>query len=326
MQKKYNWGVIAPGNIAHRFVSGLQHAPGAVLYAVGSRDSGRAKKFADEYGFEKAYGSYEELVSDGRVDVVYVAPPHPQHMECTLLCLNNRKPAVCEKPFAVNSAQAARMVECAKDAGVFLMEGMWTRFLPAIVKTRELIKSGAIGEVKHINADFSFRTSVDPNGRLFAPNSAGGSLLDVGVYNISFASMIYGGQPHRVNSYMSVGETGVDETTSALLEYSNGRTAFVMSSIRLTTCHEAAIFGEEGHIKLPSYWNGSKVILTNGDGSREFSFPYEASGFQFEAIEVMECLDGGLLESPVMPHAETLEIIGTLDKIRAAHGLCYPFE
>jgi len=326
MSAKYKWGILAPGNITHRFAKGLAQAPDAVKYAVGSRDLGRAKKFADEYGFERAYGSYEELVSDAEVDIVYVAPPHPQHMECTMLCLDHKKAVVCEKPFAVNADQASRMIGCAKKNGVFLMECMWTRFLPSVVKTRELIAGGAIGRVRHINADFGFRAEPDPNSRLFAPNSAGGSLLDVGVYNISFCGMIYGKQPDSIKSHMEIGGTGVDEVASALLSYGEGQTAFVMSAVRLSTNHEAVIYGEEGFIKLPSYWNGKSLILSNGDGKREFDFPYEASGFQFEAIEAMACIGRGLTESPVMPLAETLAVIKTLDKIRAAHDLRYPFE
>jgi len=324
--KKYNWGILAPGNIANNFAKGLKEAPDAVLCAVGSRDIGRARKFADEYGFKKTYGSYDELAADPDVDIIYVAPPHPQHMECAITCLKHKKPVVCEKPFAVNEAQAAKMIACAKENDIFLMEGMWTRFLPSICKLRELIAGGAIGIVKHINADFGFRAGISLDSRLFAPDYAGGSLLDVGIYNISFSNMIYGSQPRGIQSQMTIGETGVDETTSALLDYGEGQTAFVLSSIRLSTAQDATIYGEEGYIKIPSYWHGKKLTLSNKDGLQEFDFPFEASGFQFEAMEAMSCLEKGLKESPIIPHCETLETIKTLDKIRAAHGLKYPFE
>ena len=189
--KEYKWGVLAPGNIAHRFVKGLKYAPGAKLYAVGSRDIAKAKAFADEYGFERAYGSYAELARDKDVDIVYVASPHPYHEEHAVLCLNNKKAVVCEKPFAVNQKQASRMINCARENKVFLMEGMWTRFFPTICKTRELIASGSIGKVMHVSADFGFRAGINPENRLFSPDLAGGSLLDIGIYNISFCSMIY---------------------------------------------------------------------------------------------------------------------------------------
>ena len=323
---KYKWGILAPGNIAHRFVNGLKQAPDAELCAVGSRDISRAKKFADEHGFKKAYGSYEELVSDPEIDIVYVAPPHPQHAENAMLCMRHKKAVLCEKPLAVNEADAKKMVDCAKENGVFFMEGMWTRFFPAVVKTRELIAEGAIGKVTHVNADFCFRSNPDPESRLFGLDSAGGSLLDVGVYNISFCSMIYGEQPKEIKSLMEIGGTGVDYKTPVLLDYGGGRSAFVMSAIRLTTTHEAMIYGEEGHIKLPSYWHPDTLILTNKSGEQTLSFPYESTGFQFEAIEVMSCLDKGLKESPVMPHRESLGIMNTMDRIRAAHNLRYPFE
>jgi len=324
--KDFKWGILAPGSIANKFAQGLGAIPNAVLYAVGSRDLGRAKAFADKYGFKKAYGSYEELAKDPDIDAIYVATPHPQHEEAVVTCLNNGKPVICEKPFAANAQQAQRMIECARKNKLFLMEAMWTRFLPHICKTRELIADGAIGKVMHVNADFGFRAGVNPDGRLFAPGSAGGSLLDVGVYNVSFCSMIFGKQPDCVQSYLNIGSTGVDETASALLSYSGGESALLLSAIRLNTPQEATIFGEEGSIKLTPYWCGDTVRLFNKDGAQEIKLPFENGGFQFEAMEVMSCLDKGLLESPIMPLDESLAVIQTLDKIRSDNNLRYPFE
>ena len=324
--KDYKWGILAPGTIANKFAQGLAAAPNAVSYAVGSRDLSRAQTFADKYGFKKAYGSYEELAKDPEVDIIYVATPHPQHEEAVLTCLSNGKAVVCEKPFAVNAAQASNMIECARKNKVFIMEAMWTRFLPNICKVRELIADGAIGKVRHINADFCFRAGVDPNSRLFAPASAGGSLLDVGVYNVSFCSMIFGKQPSNVQSYLNIGSTGVDESASVLLNYDEGETALLVSAIRLNTPHEAVIYGEEGSIKLSPYWCGDTILLNNKDGTQEIQLPFENGGFQFEAMEAMSCLDKGLLESPIMPLDETLAIMKTLDKIRYDNNLRYPFE
>ena len=324
--KNYKWGILAPGNITHKFVRGLTAITNAELYAVGSRDLGRAQNFANQYGFKKAYGSYDDLAKDPDVDIIYVATPHPQHEEATIKCLENGKAVICEKPFAANTKQALKMVECARKNKVFLMEAMWTRFLPSICKTRELISGGAIGTVRHINADFCFRAGVDPNGRLFAPMSAGGSLLDVGVYNISFCSMIFGKQPDRVQSYMSIGSTGVDEITSVLLSYNGGQSANLLSAIRINTPQDAVIYGEEGNIRLPGYWCGNTVLLSNKDGFQEIKLPFESSGYQFEAIEVMSCLDKNLLESPVITLDETIAIMQILDKIRSDNNLIYPFE
>jgi len=324
--KEYKWGILAPGNIANKFAQGLASIPNAALYAVGSRDLARAQSFATKHGFQKAYSSYEELASDPEVDIIYIATPHPQHEAAALLCLGSKKAVICEKPFAASAVQVAKMAECARQNKVFLMEAMWTRFLPSIKKVRELIADGAIGGVRHVNAEFCFRAGVDPKSRLFAPASAGGALLDVGVYNISFCSMIFGKQPDRVQSYMNIGSTGVDETSSVLLSYDGGESAFAFSAIRLNTPQDASIYGEEGYIRLPGYWGGDTVILANKDGVQELKLPFDNGGFQFEAMEVMDCLDKGLLESPVMPLDESLAIIRTLDKIRSDNNLRYPFE
>ncbi|MCL2059339.1 MAG: Gfo/Idh/MocA family oxidoreductase [Oscillospiraceae bacterium] len=325
--KKYKWGILGPGNIARRFTGGLSLLPDtAVKYAVGSRDIGRARAFADEHGYEKAYGSYAELVADPDVDIIYVATPHPQHAEAAILCLEAKKAVLCEKPFAATAPQAARMVASARENGVFLMEAMWTRFLPTIVKVRELIADGAIGRPLHVYADFAFRSAVNPKGRLFNPDAAGGSLLDVGVYNISFCNMIFGKQPDRVLSHLAIGETGVDESASVIFNYSGGESATLFSAVRVSTAHDAAIYGEDGYIKLPAYWHGDTILLNNKDGAQEIKAPFVPTGFQYEATEVMSCLDKGLLESPTIPLDETLTIMGLLDKIRFDNNLRYPFE
>jgi len=325
--RDYKWGILGPGAIARSFAKGLTTLKNAIPCAVGSRDLSRAQAFADEYGFQRAYGSYVELAGDPDVDVIYVATPHPFHADAVITCLEGGKAVVCEKPFAANAGQAARMIECARKNNVFLMEGMWTRFLPSIVKVRELISGGAIGPVRHVNADFGFRAGVNPESRLFAPALAGGSLLDVGIYNLSFCSMIFGGEgPERVQSHMNIGTTDVDETATVMLNYKGGQSALTISSIRLSTAHDAAIYGEEGFIKLPGYWHGNTVILSNKDGVQEMEFPFEPTGFQFEAAEVMSCLEKGLKECPIMPLDETLAIAKTLDKVRFDNHLTYPFE
>lgn len=324
--RKIKWGILAPGAICVRFTKGLEAIPEAVRYAVGSRDLGRARAFADEYGYEKAYGSYRELAADPDVDIIYVATPHPQHEDAVITCLENGKAVLCEKPFAVNAAQAARMIDCARRADLFLMEAMWTRYLPSVRKACELIGGGAIGQVRHIFADLGFRAPINPEGRLFAPQSAGGSLLDVGVYTLSFCSMIYGKQPERIQSHLAIGQTGVDEAATVLLNYSGGNSAQLYSAIRVSTANEAVIYGEEGSIRMPLFWCGNTVILNGSDGTREIKLPFESTGYQFEAIEAMSCLERGLKESPIMPLSETLAIVGTLDRIRFDNHLRYPFE
>ena len=323
---KCRWGILAPGTISNKFVAGLKVIPDAELYAVGSRDKGRAEEFAKKYGFRKAYGSYAELAADPSVDVIYVATPHPFHEEAAILCLNNKKAVICEKPIAVNAAQAERMIQCARKNNVFLMEAVWTRFLPTVCKARELLASGAIGKVRLVCADFGFRTEVNPEGRLFAPALAGGSLLDVGIYNLSFCSMIFGKQPDHIQSRMIIGSTGVDEETSLLFGYKEGQSAQLFSAIRLSTPQEAKIIGEEGRIELPDYWHGNTLKLFDKNGMKVFELPFEASGYQFEALEVMRCLDKGLKESPVMPLDESLAGMKTSDLIRKENKLRYPCD
>ena len=322
----YRWGIIAPGKIANKFVEGLAVIPGAVLYAAGSRDTGRAKEFAEKYGFQKAYGSYEELANDPMIDIVYIAARNPQHAEAAILCMRKGKAVICEKPIAVNAAQTNRMIQCAKENNVFLMEAMWTRFLPAVCRARELIKDGVIGNVRLVCADFGFRTDLNPESRLMSPAHAGGSLLDVGVYNLSFACMIFGTEPDRVQSGMKIGSTGVDEETSVLLSYKDGKSAMLFSAIRLATAQEAKIIGENGRIELPDYWHGKTLRLFSSGGMREFDLPFDASGYQFEAMEVMRCLDEGFKESPVMPLNESLSVMKTADLIRNQHNLRYSFD
>ena len=324
--KKFKWGILAPGYIANRFAQGLAVIPDAIPWAVGSRDLGRAQAFAEKYGFHKAYGSYEELAADSEVDAIYVATPHPFHEQAVLLCLNHGKPVICEKPFAANLVQAQKMVNLAREKGLFLMEAMWTRFLPAVKKAMALIEEGAIGTVRHLSADFGFRTDVRPEGRLFDPAMAGGSLLDVGVYNLAFCSLVFGSQPDRLQSHLVLGETGVDEVATALLNYRGGRSAFVMSAIRVNTAQEAVIYGESGSIRMKEYWHAQELQLHNQDGQQTFHLPFEASGFQFQAMEVMDCVRKGLLESPRMPLDETLALARTMDRIRFDNQLRYPFE
>ena len=323
---QYRWGILAPGTIAKKFADGLAVVPDAIPYAVGSRDIGRAEDFAKKYGYQKTYGSYRELAEDPMVDIIYVATPHTFHEEAATLCLNNGKAVICEKPFAVNLRQAERMVECARKNNVFLMEAMWTRFLPTLCKTRELIAKGAIGNVRLVYSDFGFRSNVNPEQRLFAPALAGGSLLDVGIYNLSMCSMIFGKQPSHVKSQMTIGSTGVDEECSLMLRYGEGQSALLFSAIRLNTKHETVIIGEEGRIELPAYWHGTKVIVQTKEGVEEIDLPFEATGYQFEAMEVMRCLDEGLKESPVMPLDETLELIKLMDQIRKDNKLSYPCD
>lgn len=321
------WGILGPGSIAEQFARGLAAAPGAELAAVGSRSIVRAESFAERYGFERAWGSYQELVSDPHVDVIYVATPHPFHYPASLLCLEAGKAVLCEKPFTVNAEEALHLIELAETNELFLMEAIWTRFLPLFVEIRRLITEGAIGEPRMVTADFGFSHGGGPEHRLFNPDLAGGALLDVGIYGATLASMVLG-NPDRISSLAVLGDTGVDEVSGVTFAYDDGAMAQFNCAVNVATPNEATIIGTKGWIKIDRHWWKGERMSIHRDGCPDdvIEAPMEGNGYNYEAGEVMRCMRAGLIESPVMPHAETLATIKTLDAIRAQWGLSYPVE
>ena len=325
--KIIRWGILAPGSIAKKFVTGLKGADGAVAVAAGSRDLGRAQKFCAEYNIPKAYGSYEELVKDPDVDAVYIASPHPFHKEHALLCLRNNKAVLCEKPFTVNAKDAEEIIKLARERKVFCMEAMWTRFLPHMRQVRKWIDQGAIGEVQRLTADFSFRSGWNPEGRLLNPALAGGGLMDVGIYVTSLAYLTMRDKPSVIKSFAQIGATGVDEQAGIIFGYKNGSMATITCGVRVKGSHAAEIIGTEGTIEIPTcFWNGTTAILKAGNVVSRFEQAHKSNGYEFEADEVAACLREGKTESAIMPLSETLDIMKTLDEIRGQWGLRYPFE
>jgi predicted dehydrogenase len=325
--EKVRWGILGTGAIARRFVQGLNSVPEAEVLAVGSRSRASAQEFADKRNIPRRHASYDDLVSDPDVDVVYIATPHPLHAENATLCLLAGKAVLCEKPFSVNAAEAERVVKLARERGLFIMEGMWTRFFPLMEEVRRLASEGVIGEVRMLNVDFGFRAGLDPASRLFDPKLGGGALLDVGVYCVSFASMILG-QPSGSVGLSHLGETGVDEQASVVLEHEGGRLANLSIGIRTTTPQEATIMGAEGYVRIHAPWwrPKSMTIYRPGEESETVDAPVSGNGFNYEAAEVMRCLEAGKTESDVMPLDETISVMRTMDRIRAAWGLRYPGE
>lgn len=323
---KIRWGILSTGRIAGRLADTLRDLEGAELVAVGSRSLEAAQAFGEKYGIPRRYGSYEELAADPDVDVIYVASPHSHHYAHTLLCLEQGKHVLCEKAFAHNALEARRMIEKAREKGLFLMEAMWTRFLPHMVKLRELLARKAIGEVRMIQVSMGFRAQVGPEHRLLNPELAGGALLDVGVYPLSFTSMVWG-KPERLDSQAYLGPTGVDEQAVLLLGYTDGRMAALISSLHTPTSMAAYLYGTEGYIEIPDPWYRAKgLVLHKDEHAKAIECPYEGHGDQFQAIEAMNCIRAGKLESEVMPLGETLSIMETMDALRAQWGLRYPGE
>ena len=327
MQEKIRWGILGTGNIAHKFATGLMVVSDAELAAVGSRSQASADKFGDEFGAARRHASYEALANDPDVDAIYVSTPHPFHKENSILCLNAGKAVLCEKPFTINAGEAEEVIAVAKAKQLFLMEAMWTRYTPTMVKIRELVGQGAIGDVRMINADFGFRAGFNPKSRAFAPELGGGGLLDVGVYPISLASMLLG-EPTEIASVATLGETGVDEQSAVLMKYAGGQIAITSSGVRTSTPWEAFIMGTEGMIHVPRIWWMPQgfMLKVNGKDDQHFDLPFTGNGYNYEAIEVGRCLRAGELESPVMPLDETLSIMRTMDAARVQWGLVYPTE
>jgi len=325
--RKFRWGILGTGAIARQFVEGLRSLPEAEVLAVGSRSEASAAEFADEREIPRRYAGYDDLAADSDVDIVYVATPHPFHAGNAELCLNAGKAVLCEKPFTVNAAEAERVIGLARDKGLFLMEGMWTRFFPLMGKVRRLVSEGAIGEVRMLNVDFGFRTDVNPASRLFDPALGGGALLDVGVYCVSLASMVLG-HPSGSVGLAHLGETGVDEQASMVLKHEEGRLANLSIGIRTATPQEATIMGTDGFLRIHSPWwrPASMTISRPGEEGETVEAPVSGNGFNYEAAEVMRCLEAGKTESEIMPLDETLSVMRTMDGVRAAWGLRYPSE
>jgi predicted dehydrogenase len=327
MNKIYNWGIIGPGKIARKFAAGLQFLPNAKLHSVASRDYARAEEFGKEFHAEKIYGSYIELVKDTELDIIYIATPHSQHYENALLCLNHGKHVLCEKAFTTNSRELFELVELAREKKLFLMEALWTRFLPSFEKVMDIVKSGQLGEIKMLHADFGFPAVYNINSRLFNPLLAGGSLLDIGIYPL-FLSLMILGQPEEMNIMAVIGETGVDESLAMNFRHSNGALSVLSSTFLARTNTVADIYGTLGSISMKSRWFAltSLILRMEGLPDEEIKIEFTGNGMNYEAAEVMNCLDAGLTESPKMSLDFSLELMGLMDVIREKAGVIYPSD
>lgn len=325
--KTINWAIAGPGWISSKFAADLAYAEGAKLIAVGGRNPEKSEAFAKQFNIPRAYGSLDELAADEEVDIVYIGTLHPAHKDNALTLLKAGKAVLCEKPFTLNAAEAQEMIEFARERGIFLMEAMWTRYLPPIRKVREWLAEGRIGEVRMLKADFGFDCGWAPDSRLLDPKLGGGALLDAGIYPVSFASMIFGKQPAKMMSSARIGKTGVDEQFSLLFEYEDGRTAALNGAVQLGMVSDAYIYGTKGYIHAPNFLFGKSASLhVANEEPVLFEDGREPSGYNFEAEEAMNCLREGKPESAIMPLDETLAIMQTLDTIRAQWGLRYPGE
>jgi len=316
LSEPLRWGVIGTGGIARSFTADLQFTDSGTVVAVGSRRPASADRFADEFGVLHRHASYEALVSDPAVDVVYVATPHPMHHAATLLALEAGKSALVEKAFTINAAQARELVAAARSRGLFLMEAMWTRFLPHMGEVRRLVAGGGLGDIVTVTADHGQWFAKDPSSRLFDPELGGGALLDLGVYPVSFASMILG-PPERMVAMIEPAFTGVDGQTSMVFGYGGGAQAVLTCTSAAKSPTRAAIVGTDARIEIDGdfYSPTSFSFIPRQGQPHLFSEPHPGRGLWHEADEVARCLAAGLLESPVMPLDETISIMETMDAI-----------
>ncbi len=324
MMKTWNFGILGPGKIANRFADAFQFVPEARVYAVASRDSRKAREFASKYKAEKQYASYESLVEDPDVDIVYIATPHVFHHEQTLLCLRHGKPVLCEKPLSMNLREATEMVTLARQQNVFLMEGMWSRFFPYMHKAIELIHKGVIGDIQYLTADFGFAAPVHYDGRLYNMALGGGAQLDVGIYPLFLATCLLG-KPAKISAHSHLAATGADLTTGAQLYYPNGSIAQLLSSIVADSPKEAIIAGTKGRIHIQSPWYKSQelTLRMNSGESTVFPFPHSGNGFEFQIQEVVRCLAQGKKECEIMSLDFSLMMAEVSDEIRRQGGIRY---
>ncbi|MFC0030867.1 Gfo/Idh/MocA family protein [Micromonospora chaiyaphumensis] len=318
------WGILATGNIAARFAEDLRLAPGAELVAVGSRTRESADLFAQRHSIPRAYASWAELAADPDVDVIYVATPHAAHHEAALTCLAGDKAVLVEKPCTLDLPTTTELVETARARGVFLMEAMWMRTNPLILRVLELIRDGAIGEVTHVRADFGAAGPFPPEHRMRARTLGGGALLDLGVYPLSLAHLVLG-VPQQVHAWAKLSPESVDENTGIVLGWDSGAVATLSCGIVGATAITAAITGTTGRIDLPEPFYRPAAAVLHRAGAEPETIPADLAGggYQYEAIEVQRCLEAGLIESPLVPHDTTLELMGLVDDIKARIGVTY---
>ena len=323
-----NWGILGTGNIAHLVAEDLALLPDAELTAVGSRAQARADAFGDTFDVPHRHGSYEALVADPALDAVHVASPHSAHLKHATMALEAGCAVLCEKPLALNAEQAEQLIATARRRDQFLMEAMWTRFLPVMDDVRRLVHDEqALGDVHLLQANIGVTQSFDPTHRLFDPTLGGGALLDLGVYPLAFAFDLFG-PPDTITSSAVIGETGVDEQCAAVFRYDDGTQAVWHASMRADAGRTCVLAGSRGRLHgTRAWWKGAPFELTRDDGTTEtWARPYEGNGYQFETAHVMHCLREGRTESPRMSLDESHALLETMDALRAEWGVTYPQE
>jgi predicted dehydrogenase len=324
--KKIKMGIIGTGIIAEKMATTIREMADVEAYAVGSRSQDKAQAFADQWGFTHAYGSYTDLFKDPAVELVYIATPHSQHYENAKEALLNDKPVLCEKAFTATAWQAEELFELSRQRGVFITEAIWTRYVPLSHTINEVIESGIIGRPEMLSANLGYPLSHVE--RMQRADLAGGTLLDLGVYPINFASMVFGGEVESVVSACTKTATGMDEQESITLTYPGGRMAVLHSSMIAKTDRQGIVSGDKGHLIVQNINNPEKITVLGMDYETlaVYDQPQQITGFEYQVRASIEAIENGWIESPYMPHAESLRIMRLMDSLRAAWGMVYPWD
>lgn len=321
-----NWGILGAGSIAHKFAADFKAVKSAKVMAVGSRDKKRSAEFAGKHHIAKAYSSYKSLVSDPEIDVIYIATPHSFHYEQSKLCLENGKHVLCEKPVTVNAHQLKVLMALAKQKKRFFMEAMWTPFLPAIKKVQQWLDADEIGAIKAMQVNFGFLSGINAKERLFNPQLAGGSLLDIGIYPLTLFEMFANSEIRDLQCIANLSSTGVDESLAVQIKYANGILAQMQSTFIANLQNDAVIYGEKGKIVIPKFWMSKKAYLHANDQVTAFADDADTWGYNFEAESVSRDILAGKLQNRIMPLTRSLKMLELMDRIRKIIGLQYPFE
>lgn len=319
-------GFIGTGRIAVTLANTFAQVQGVELYAVGSRTLEKAEAFAKEHGFAKAYGSYAELAADAEVELVYIATPHSNHYDDMKLCIENKKPVLCEKAFTMNSKQAKEIAELAKQQGVFVTEAIWTRYMPSRQIINEVLESGIIGKVSTLTANLSYVIADKP--RIVTPELAGGALLDVGVYGLNFAFMHFGTEIERMESSVQMTDTGVDGQETITLFYKDGRMAVLTHGIYAQSDRKGIFYGDKGYAVVENINNPQSISVFDTEDKllKKIDMPKQISGYEYQIVESMDAIQKGKIESDSMPLADSVFVMEMMDALRQQWGLVYPQE
>lgn len=326
MEQSINWGIIAPGRIAHRFAQGFESVEDGHLFAVASRNTERATRFAKQYDIPNVMADYDEIICHPDIDVIYIANPHRYHHETVKQCLLAGKAVLCEKPLTVTAKQSIELFELAKEQNVFLMEAVWSRFLPCWTQVKQWLNDDLIGDIQLLRSTFGCQPPKDETDRLFDINLAGGALLDTGIYNIALSEFVLGRQPDRIQSAVLVGETGIDERCSVTLDYGDITSQFTCSFLSCLD-NQFQIVGDKGTIVVDGdFWDARSATLTTNVGEvLKCNKPQRASGFEYQVDEVHRCLKSGQITSANMRPDVTIANMKIMDQILEEAGVIYPF-